>query len=445
MDLNIDLNIDNYTILELMMVLKLSDDPTQDEVMEKSQELIDKFIEDKKIILADFFTKARDKVLEYVTTLDEWDEQYKVLLQDQLDLDCETDRNILYKTEKEVIKYTNCKKDINPQYKNVMNRMVVVNSEFIESSNKSDFTFDLSVPINDVISISLYSFHIPYTWYKIDKAYGTNFIKIDDEIIEIESGNYNNVNICSTLNDALFTKNSTCMYNSISGKVSLSFPKEVESVTFYVENSISKTNNNLGYTLGFRQSVYNRPSDSHWEITGEAVCNVIGTKFLQLMVDEYSKNRLNTNILNMVDNMNPIIKPQTNYNHTIERNQYNDIVETEPRTLTKSQIQVLTQIESDNEKNTTFTKTTHNGPSDIFAVLPTKHHNMTLGDMCLEFGGTMQNNKRVYFGPVTISRMRIRLLDDKGNTINLNGNDWSFTLLCETLYQGTQKKLDIPN
>ena len=445
MDLNIDLNIDNYTILELMMVLKLSDDPTEDEVMEKSQELIDKFTEDKSIIMADFFTKARDKVLEYINALDDFDKQYKILIQDQLDTECETDRNILYKTDKDVIKYTNCTKDINPQYKNVMNRMVVINSEFITSSNKSDYTFDLSVPINDVISISLYSFHIPYTWYNIDRAYGTNFIRINDETIEIESGNYNNVNICSTLNDELFTKNSTCMYNSISGKVTLSFPKEIESVTFYVENSISKTNNNLGYTLGFRQPKYNRPSVDSWEITGEAVCNVFGTKFLQLMVDEYSKNRLNTNILNMVDNMNPIIKPQTNYNHTIERNQYNEIVETDPRTLTKSQIQVLTQIENDNEKNNIFTKTSHNGPSDIFATLPTKHHNMTLGDMCLEFGGTMQNNKRVYFGPVTISRMRIRLLDDKGNTINLNGNDWSFTLICETLYQGTQKKLDLHN
>ena len=156
MDFNIDLNIDNYTVIELIIVLKLSDDPTEDEVIERSQELIDKFTSDKKIILADFFTKARDRVLDYIKSLEEFDEHYRVLLQDQLDLDCESDRNILYKTDKDVIKYTNCKKDINPQYKNVMNRMVVVNSEFIESSNKSDFTFDLSVPINDVISISLY-------------------------------------------------------------------------------------------------------------------------------------------------------------------------------------------------------------------------------------------------------------------------------------------------
>jgi len=44
-------------------------------------------------------------------------------------------------------------------------------------------------------------------------------------------------------------------------------------------------------------------------------------------------------------------------------------------------------------------------------------------------------NTRVYFGPVNISRMRVSLQDDKGNTLNLNGSDWSITLMAETLYQ----------
>ena len=143
------------------------------------------------------------------------------------------------------------------------------------------------------------------------------------------------------------------MYNSVCGKVTFSFPKEVDSVSFYVDNSLSKTNNNLGYILGFRQSIYNRPSDSTWEITGEAVCNVFGTKFLQLMVDEYSKNRLNTNILNMVDNMNPIIKPQTNYNHTIERNQYNEIEITSLIGTDKSKVKSLLLEDSINSLFTT--------------------------------------------------------------------------------------------
>ena len=44
-------------------------------------------------------------------------------------------------------------------------------------------------------------------------------------------------------------------------------------------------------------------------------------------------------------------------------------------------------------------------------------------------------NTRTYFGPVNISRMRVALQDDKGNTLNLNGGDWSITLMAETLYQ----------
>ena len=42
---------------------------------------------------------------------------------------------------------------------------------------------------------------------------------------------------------------------------------------------------------------------------------------------------------------------------------------------------------------------------------------------------------RVYFGPVDIERMRVRLVNDKGYTVNLNGNDWSFTLTATALYQ----------
>ena len=47
----------------------------------------------------------------------------------------------------------------------------------------------------------------------------------------------------------------------------------------------------------------------------------------------------------------------------------------------------------------------------------------------------LEANERTYFGPVTIDRMRVRLLDDKGNLVNLNDVDWSFSLLIEQLYQ----------
>jgi hypothetical protein len=55
--------------------------------------------------------------------------------------------------------------------------------------------------------------------------------------------------------------------------------------------------------------------------------------------------------------------------------------------------------------------------------------------MIVEFGGSMQDNKRTYFGPVNIDRMNIKLLDDKGHLLNLNGADWCVTIITELLYQ----------
>jgi hypothetical protein len=60
---------------------------------------------------------------------------------------------------------------------------------------------------------------------------------------------------------------------------------------------------------------------------------------------------------------------------------------------------------------------------------------MKTGDVNVEFGGSMQDNKRIYFGPVNISRIRVKLLDDKGHVVNLNGCDWCVTIISENLYQ----------
>ena len=53
----------------------------------------------------------------------------------------------------------------------------------------------------------------------------------------------------------------------------------------------------------------------------------------------------------------------------------------------------------------------------------------------IELPGGYQENKRSYFGPVNIDRLQIQLVDDKGNNVNLNGVDWSFTIICECLYK----------
>ena len=74
--------------------------------------------------------------------------------------------------------------------------------------------------------------------------------------------------------------------------------------------------------------------------------------------------------------------------------------------------------------------------SDILAIVPVKTSTgVPTGSLLVEFSGSLQDSSRVYFGPVNIDRMAVKLLDDKGNVLNLNGNDWCVSLICECLYQ----------
>ena len=45
------------------------------------------------------------------------------------------------------------------------------------------------------------------------------------------------------------------------------------------------------------------------------------------------------------------------------------------------------------------------------------------------------SNGRKYFGPITLEKLRIRLLDDKGFPVDLHGGEISFSLIVERLYQ----------
>ena len=75
---------------------------------------------------------------------------------------------------------------------------------------------------------------------------------------------------------------------------------------------------------------------------------------------------------------------------------------------------------------------------DVFAVIPLKLNGLQNGQYFVEFGGTLQNNNRFYFGPANIHRMTVKLMSDKGNTVDLNGANWSFSFICQQLYK--QKK-----
>jgi hypothetical protein len=106
-----------------------------------------------------------------------------------------------------------------------------------------------------------------------------------------------------------------------------------------------------------------------------------------------------------------------------------------PRTLTNAQLYTINSINSNNNNLTNYLAKAPTS-SDILAIIPIKTSvGVPTGSLLVEFSGSLQDSSRTYFGPVNIERMAVKLLDDKGNVLNLNGNDWCVSLVCECLYQ----------
>jgi hypothetical protein len=246
-------------------------------------------------------------------------------------------------------------------------------------------------------------------------------------------------------------------------------------------NCFSKTqrylNNTLGWLMGYKMPYINVQVEGN---PAPAVLDLNGTKYLILAIDDYNQNHVNHNVVSIsqysnvlkvpsyysadipytcvtaqqqgnnlkqlidgvtaksivdVQSTNPVNglliggKYETNY---IDVEQ---IVPSAPRTLTQAQIYTVNEIKKNRINNVNYLSKAPT-TADILAILPVKTSvGVPTGSLLVEFSGSLQDNNRVYFGPVDIDRMSVKLLDDKGNILNLNGNDWCVTLICECLYQ----------
>jgi len=100
--------------------------------------------------------------------------------------------------------------------------------------------------------------------------------------------------------------------------------------------------------------------------------------------------------------------------------------------LTANQIYAINQA---NASQSAVSPIYSAGPyiKDLFAYVPIKPG--TNGTYFIEYGGGLQAQERLYFGPVNIRKMSIQLMNDRGDFLDLNGSNWSFSFICEQLYR----------
>ena len=364
---------------------------------------------------------------------------------------------------------------LNPTLRNLNTTIINLDSQFRNiispyvpndpnaPSSSTNYTIDLTEPLTNVLSLRVYSIQIPNTWYRFGNDQGNTCFYIDfggsEYKFVLPSGNYTSSEIVNELNDSAnwdpaFTPlgNLEWSYNQNTAKFEFTASNDVKFFLYdadgkYVCNpaciNVTQLNQNLGWLLGFRITNDNTYVDGLFSTQTysasvvpyslDAAANVYGPKYLAIVLDDFNQNRQNTGLVNIGRTDTKLSLPSYYSKDLAIDCSNNTVYATIPRRITQAQIYTINQIKENRIKSKERTYGTNN--SDILAILPIDIANNVQERPYTIIGANVIINERRYFGPVNISRMKLRLIDDKGNTVNLNGSDWVVSLLTTELYQ----------
>lgn len=496
----LDTNIDNWSTADILDLFGLTN-PSSSEIEVVANRLINKASDEGNTSIVTFLKQARSKVIQTTgreveegtfneqasDQLLEWWHNQSLEQSNQVQADKPTSRvnkvqifddNTHYQMKRETLGVNQvynvpvAQGNINPNIKNVVERTVIVDSQYranifpwagqnvSEPAFPTSFSVDLTETLHNVISMELYSVQFPKTWNNISGFIGNScFGLVTSGVVTyaaIDDGYYNGSDLATTFDEGS-NNFLNLKYDSIKNKIGVR-PNDsrVSQIVWYdgqnaptkpqciqcVTNSFS--NNNLGWTLGFRNdydnltgslTTSNPDSNETWTeyVWADASPSLNGPQYLLLSLDDYNHNRLNKGIIGTNITSNKLDMPSyTSCNNlTVDSSGSTIAVKSAPRQLTQAQLFTINKIyESRQERKTRNVAPTTN---NILGVIPVG--NDPHGSIITLLGSSMASNNREYFGPVTIERVGVELHDDKGNLVDLNGVDWSFTFKVKQLYQ----------
>jgi len=390
---SVDTDVSSYTISELMAIIEVNDiDP--EEIIKNTTALISKF-KDSNPQLSVFFMDVQSQLLQYSQGLlaeKEEDLSDKIVVEgfgnrtndaiypagDKQVSNWYKNENLTQSDQNQVNKITNRQQKIgvfgnqhapmnrqqiattdnfqlpvkqdslNPNLKNTISRFVNLDSQFRQytsgaDSNATDYTLDLSDTLKDTLSMSVYSYQIPYSWYAIDSNYGNTCLWIIDNNnnyvanVSIAPGNYSQTQFVSTLGASFASAGfdpslNIVQYNQNSGNITLNFTgvsytnsdgniypitKET-SILFYDftgefqcnNTCYSKTNNyfnnTLGWLMGYRVPYLNVNLSGN---IAPAILDLNGPKYLILAIDDYNQNHVNNTLVSISQFSNTLKMP----------------------------------------------------------------------------------------------------------------------------------------
>ena len=469
---NTDFDVDNYSMSDLIHILKLQQKAplTKADIIEAIENMVDEFEGQEKYIK--FFLNVQSKLLEDKDLYTE----PQAVTQAEKDIENITEIHELIKkvAPDAIIQKPSLLNGMNNNDLSETNRIISFDSQFRpmldpisvagcpsitqENFNElthdpSDYVLNLSQPITNVTKIKLVDVSIPMSWYVFSGDYGTNYVDISSNgtqsTLTIAEGNYDSSTIITALNNAATTASLSIVfsYNSINGKISVvnNTGNTIQINWYYPINTGScgyaqgqKMDYNLGWLLGFRER--SNLLSNGITLTASSILNVKGFDYLFISLDDFANNKPNPDLVTNVKQKN-IYKLPSYYNkHTMDQDcseatfPENCLPEQsscamvpqnpdDKSKLTQKQLYTVDQIKSAMDG---IQVDRYGAPSaaDLLAKLVVDfkfNEKVMLSDLNII-------GERVYFGPVTFRKFKVRLLSKFGHVINLNERNWTFTI-----------------
>jgi hypothetical protein len=170
-------------------------------------------------------------------------------------------------------------------------------------------------------------------------------------------------------------------------------------------------------------------------LTGDVKVDVEIIKNLFIVVDDHIQNQMNDGLVTLgpkdtntalpeySSSSNLRLNPVTNKPMVNLDNSLNPGSLMTKNQLYAAQVQIPTQIYENGAPASPIT--------GAFAVISLKY---PLTSSYTDNGGTNMQQNRLYPGVVNISKVTIKVVNDYGNLVDLNGDDWTLTLTCDIKY-----------
>ena len=318
----------------------------------------------------------------------------------------------------------------------IITRHLCVDSLFrknYSSTLSSEFNFILPQPINNVLSMEVTAMEFPNSWYTFSKEYFSNIFTVtiynakdpsdlngtiyDAEIthiIEIPEGNYQSDTLRDAINNIFTNTRNGLEYiyfdiNEVNGRcvfrtktsddddkgIFLDTDNPVD-FSFKIDFTVADYPNrplykNAGWMLGFRNSSY-----------------TVGISLNATIINTDTEYEIQT--------FRWFLESESSYGSGVHNYIFLDLDDFNKNFNTNSFI-----INSDESVL---------GNNTIGRIGVTSGMNTTVTNSANDF----VFKKREYFGPVKLERMRIKLVNKLGESIELNRNDFSFVLEIKQLY-----------